>query len=132
LPAIRFEVPKTTTTFRNLEHSTVLYETENNPLVKLAWNKLDSNYLAVIEMDEKFVTLLDTRYPQVPLTKLRNHKDVVNAIAWAPQSSTHICSVADDSIALIWDLSDIQNKSEQQRTIYQSIISVHIPTGSVP
>jgi WD repeat-containing protein 68 len=40
----------------------VLYETENNPLVKLAWNKLDSNYLAVIEMDEKFVTLLDTRY----------------------------------------------------------------------
>lgn len=46
---------------RNLEHSTVLYETENNPLVKLAWNKLDSNYLAVIEMDEKFVTLLDTR-----------------------------------------------------------------------
>lgn len=47
---------------RNLEHSTVLYETDNNPLLKLAWNKLDSNYLAVLEMDDKNVTLIDIRY----------------------------------------------------------------------
>jgi WD repeat-containing protein 68 len=45
-----------------LEHSTVLYETDNNPLLKLAWNKLDSNYLAVLEMDDKNVTLIDIRY----------------------------------------------------------------------
>ena len=37
---------------RNLEHSTVLYETENNiPLLKLAWNRNDPHYVAVIEMD---------------------------------------------------------------------------------
>ena len=45
-----------------MEHSTVLYETDNNPLLKLAWNKLDSNYLAVLEMDDKNVTLIDIRY----------------------------------------------------------------------
>jgi hypothetical protein len=27
--------------YRSLEHSTVLYETDNNPLLKLAWNRLD-------------------------------------------------------------------------------------------
>ena len=37
---------------RNLGHSTVLYETENNiPLLKLAWNRNDPHYVAVIEMD---------------------------------------------------------------------------------
>lgn len=37
---------------RNLEHSTVLYETENStPLLKLAWNKNDLNQVAVIAMD---------------------------------------------------------------------------------
>jgi len=80
-----------------LEHSTVLYETDNNPLLKLAWNKLDSNYLAVLEMDDKNVTLIDIRQPQLHLAKLRNHKDFVNAISWAPHSSTHICSVGDDA-----------------------------------
>lgn len=48
---------------RSLEHSTVLFETENNlPLLKLAWNRLDSNYVAVIAMDQSYVTILDIRY----------------------------------------------------------------------
>jgi len=47
---------------RNLEHSTVLYETDNNlPLLKLGWNRLDSNYVAIIAMDQSYVTILDTR-----------------------------------------------------------------------
>jgi len=28
----------------------------------------------------------------------------VNSIGWAPHSSCHICTVADDKQALIWDL----------------------------
>lgn len=49
---------------RNLEHSTVLYETDHNlPLLKLGWNRLDSNYVAIIAMDQSFITILDTRYP---------------------------------------------------------------------
>ena len=47
---------------RALQHSTVLYETDNNiPLLKLAWNHNDPHYVAVIEMDQFHVTLLDTR-----------------------------------------------------------------------
>lgn len=45
------------------------------------------------------------RKPSVPFCKLRNHKECVNAIAWAPQSSFHICSVGDDCKAYIWDLN---------------------------
>ena len=41
----------------------------------------------------------------MPFCRLKNHKDCVNAIAWAPQSSFHICSVGDDSKAYIWDLN---------------------------
>jgi len=39
------------------------------------------------------------------LAKLQNHKESVNAVAWAPQSDHHICSVGDDSKAYIWDLN---------------------------
>ena len=82
---------------RNLEHSTVLHETEDGkPLLRLAWNKIDPNYLAVFGMDHTYVTILDIRQPMKVLTKLTNHKDCVNAIAWAPQSSSHICTVGDD------------------------------------
>jgi WD repeat-containing protein 68 len=36
--------------------------------------------------------------------KLKNHKDCVNSLCWAPQSTSHLCSVGDDSQAFIWDL----------------------------
>lgn len=40
------------------------------------------------------------------MNQLNNHKDCVNALSWAPQSSAHICTVGDDCQALIWDISD--------------------------
>lgn len=48
------------------------------------------------------------------MCKLRNHKDSVNAIAWAPQSAVHMCSVGDDSKAYIWDLTASVNKNADQ------------------
>ena len=59
-----------------------------------------------------YITLLDTRQPLIPLSKLKNHKNYVNAIAWAPNSSSHLCSVGDDMTALIWDFSDFSGKQE--------------------
>ena len=48
---------------RELEHSTVLYETDQSlPILKLAWNRNDANYLAAIEIDQSYITLLDVRY----------------------------------------------------------------------
>lgn len=37
---------------RHLEHSTIIYEDpQHTPLLRLAWNKQDPNYLATIAMD---------------------------------------------------------------------------------
>ena len=35
----------------------------------------------------------------------------VNAVAWAPHSSCHICTAGDDSQALIWDLTQMSKRS---------------------
>jgi WD repeat-containing protein 68 len=39
------------------------------------------------------------------VSTLTGHNGVVNAVAWAPHSSGHLCSVGDDSQALVWDVS---------------------------
>jgi WD40 repeat protein len=50
--------------------------------------------------------ILDIRVPSLPVVEFGGHLGCVNATAWAPHSSCHICSTAgDDSQALIWDLS---------------------------
>lgn len=37
---------------RHLEHSTIIYEDPSHtPLLRLAWNKQDPNYLATVAMD---------------------------------------------------------------------------------
>jgi WD repeat-containing protein 68 len=45
-----------------LEHSTVVYETPDlSPLLRLAWNKQDPNYLATILTDSSKAVILDIR-----------------------------------------------------------------------
>lgn len=49
---------------RHLEHSTIIYEDpQHTPLLRLAWNKQDPNYLATVAMDacevSKFSLLLE-------------------------------------------------------------------------
>ncbi|CAN0839153.1 Protein TRANSPARENT TESTA GLABRA 1 [Linum grandiflorum] len=56
--------------------------------------------MATILMDSNKVVILDIRSPTVPVAD-------VNAIAWAPQSSKHVCSGGDDSLALIWELPTV-------------------------
>lgn len=103
---------------RSLKHSTVIYETQGGPagttvpLIRLAWNKQDPNYIATLQMDSNAVTILDIRVPSVAMATLEGHNHCVNAIAWAPHSSSHICSVGDDNQALIWDLYNMQKPVE--------------------
>jgi len=47
-------------------------------------------------MEKDYVSILDIRQPYQVLSKLNNHKNCVNAISWAPESSIHICSAGDD------------------------------------
>ena len=72
---------------RDLEHSTIIYESEDqSPLLRVAWNKQDPNYLATIMMDSNQVIILDIRVPMLPVAQLNGHKSCVNSISWAPHS----------------------------------------------
>lgn len=96
---------------RSLEHSTIIYETPNlDPLLRLEWNKQDPNYLATFKVDSRSTIILDIRVPSTPVTELGGHSGSVNAVAWAPHSSCHICTAGDDSQALIWDLSNMSKR----------------------
>ena len=53
------------------------------------------------------VVVLDIRFPTLPVAELQRHQASVNALAWAPHSSCHICTAGDDAQALIWDLSSM-------------------------
>lgn len=91
---------------RSLEHSTIIYESPNlDPLLRLAWNKQDPNYISSVVVDSRKTVVLDIRVPSLPVAELGGHLGCVNAVAWAPHSSCHICTAGDDSQALIWDLS---------------------------
>ena len=61
---------------RHLEHSTIIYEDPTRtPLLRLAWNKQDQNYLATMAMDSTEVFILGflVVYKRLlSLTKLEN------------------------------------------------------------
>jgi len=106
---------------RSLEHSTIIYEsTDLVPLLRIAWNRQDSNYLATFLLDSAKVVVLDIRVPSVPAAELVGHSLSVNAISWAPHSSCHICSVAEDKQALIWDLSAMPKPVEAPILRYEA------------
>ncbi|XP_073008056.1 WD repeat-containing protein LWD1 [Typha latifolia] len=103
---------------RDKEHSTIIYESADppdTPLVRLGWNKQDPRYMATIIMDSPKVVVLDIRFPTLPVVELQRHQASVNAIAWAPHSSCHICTAGDDSQALIWDLSSMGSSAGGQQ-----------------
>lgn len=61
-------------------------------------------------MDSQKIIILDIRVPSLPAAVLDGHSQCVNALAWAPHSSCHICTAGDDNQALIWDLSTLGQK----------------------
>jgi len=113
---------------RSLEHSTIIYESPKlpgnsgklTPLLRLSWNKQDPNYLATVQADSKKTVILDIRVPSFPVAELEGHSAAVNAVAWAPHSSCHICTAGDDSHALIWDLSAMPRAIEDPILAYDA------------
>ncbi|CAH1239068.1 DCAF7 [Branchiostoma lanceolatum] len=106
---------------RHLEHSTIIYEDPaHHPLLRLCWNKQDPNYLATMAMDSLEVIILDVRVPCTPVARLNNHRACVNGMAWAPHSSCHICTSADDHQALIWDIQQMPRVIEDPILAYTS------------
>lgn len=99
---------------RDKEHSTIIYEAADTEtsLLRLGWNKQDPRYMATLIMDTCKVVVLDIRFPTLPVAELHRHHAPVNALAWAPHSSCHICTAGDDAQALIWDLSSMGKPME--------------------
>lgn len=78
---------------RHLEHSTIVYEDPNRqPLLRLAWSKQNSHFLATFATDSNEVVILDIRMPCIPSAQLKNHRSCINGISWAPHSQSHICT----------------------------------------
>jgi len=95
---------------RDLDHSTIIYENPS-PLVRLSWNKLNTNHIATIAMDQVGVLVLDVRRPSVALATLSYQDACVNSVTWAPHSRSHLLCGTDDGFALIWDVKDAPSKS---------------------
>jgi len=92
---------------RTKERSTIIYENpmQDCSLLRLEWNKSDPRFIATVGMNSNKVVILDIRFPSTPLMELSKHRASVNSISWAPCTGRKICSVGDDSRALIWDVA---------------------------
>ena len=104
---------------RALDHSSIIYETPTSdqtstslPLLRLAANKMDANYLACFHHNSSSVQILDVRLPGSPVAELKAHSGLINGIVWAPNSTSHICTVAEDAQVLVWDVRG-QNQHAQ-------------------
>eukprot|EP00931_Biecheleriopsis_adriatica_P121559 TRINITY_DN96634_c0_g1_i1.p1 TRINITY_DN96634_c0_g1~~TRINITY_DN96634_c0_g1_i1.p1 ORF type:complete len:348 (+),score=62.08 TRINITY_DN96634_c0_g1_i1:118-1161(+) len=93
---------------RNLDHSTIVFEASPPaPLLRLAWNKNNTNHIACIAMDAVGVHLIDIRRPSVALAALSHHDACVNSISWAPHSRNHLLCGTDDGYGIIWDVAEV-------------------------
>lgn len=131
---------------RNLEHSTIIYETNPQltppnsrnaesaayssggalPLLRIAFNPWDANYLATFHLESDTVQILDVRAPGSPILELRGHSGPVNSVAWGPPSQAvgrngpskgMICTGGDDAQCLVYDMasSTLRSASAQGR-----------------
>jgi len=90
---------------RALDHSTIIYETKDQtPITKIAWNLENSNLISALAWEKDTVYIIDSRIAMVSLVELKSHTAPVTSMAWAPQSNSHICSVGEDKLVLIWNI----------------------------
>lgn len=92
---------------RSLEHSTILYETPppknipppsaspgqnarppTSPLLRIAFNPNDSNYMSTFHTESNEIQILDMRSPGQPVMELKSHRAQVNALAWGASESS--------------------------------------------
>lgn len=56
------------------------------PLMRIAFNPWDANYLATFHLESDSIQILDVRAPGLPILELKGHKGGINAVAWGPPS----------------------------------------------
>lgn len=105
---------------RSLEHSTILYETPTpkgappptsstrlptSPLLRIAFNPADSNYMSTFHMDGTDVQILDMRSPGQPVIELRGHRSQINSMGWSTTDRPLLATAS--KCILIWDVETI-------------------------
>jgi len=111
---------------RSLEHSIILYESPDmSALLRLAWNKKNPNYVAVVPTESRAAMILDIRMPSMSVAELVGHQAPLNGVAWAPHSEHHLCTVSDDKQALIWDVSTKAKPIEDPILAYTAAAEVN-------
>ena len=116
---------------RSLEHSTIIYETAGPPgtqgsqnptvpLLRIAFNPWDANYLATFHLESHTVQILDVRAPGTPILELRGHSGAINSVVWGAPSQAlgrngpskgMICTGGDDAQCLVYDLASATLRS---------------------
>ena len=101
---------------RNLDHSTIIYETKGNSAInKLAWNLQTSNLIAALSLDNNIIYIFDSRMnTNVSLDELNLHKEPVTGFVWAPDNISQLCSVSEDCNVII---SNVNNESSQNNNV---------------
>ena len=74
---------------RDLSKSDILHDrdNDNDPFVRVTWNKHNSNQIAMISLSSPQIHIYDIRNTFGHLEKLNYHSGRVNSIAWCPPSS---------------------------------------------
>ena len=101
---------------RNLDHSTIIYETKGNSAInKLAWNLQTSNLIAALSLDKNIIYIFDSRMnTNVSLDELNLHKEPVTGFIWAPDNPSQLCSVSEDCNVII---SNVNTESSQNNNV---------------
>ena len=101
---------------RNLDHSTIIYETkESSAINKLAWNLQTPNLIAALSLDKNVIYIFDSRMNcNVSLDELKLHSEPVTGCVWAPDTPTQLCSVSEDCSVII---SNVDNEQSQNTNV---------------
>lgn len=77
---------------KNLQQSSIIFESQNQQLIKVEWDLNDLNLLAMISLESRSVQLLDIRKANVPVGELK-HDAVVNGLAWNANRPGQVCTI---------------------------------------
>lgn len=124
------------------------------PLLRIAFNPWDANYLATFHLESDSIQILDVRAPGLPILELKGHRAGINAVAWGPPSLSSsntnsltttpggsssssiskgmISTASDDAQVLVYDLasSTLRTASAQGRRSRNSSAAAAAATSS--
>lgn len=105
---------------RSLDQCSIIYENPRQQhVVRVAWNKIDPNYLAVLNMDSSTVTLLDIRAHVYPNMEIKGHNGGVNSMCWS-FASNQICTAGEDNQVMIRDAMKSVNSIKDTPLVYNA------------